>query len=93
MHIKEFALLVLVSTFSISYYQSVRIDAFGKPTQQEFELKSYDSEPDATGVILYESGNYYAVSIVKRTAVRLVMEIHRKIKVLDAKKFEYSTIV
>ncbi|CAM3457836.1 hypothetical protein [Aequorivita lipolytica] len=89
---KKIAFLLLVSTFYLSYSQSERIDEFGKPTQNEFELKSYESEPDATGIILYESGNYYAVSIVKRTAVRLVKEIHRKIKVIDAKKFDYTTV-
>ena len=89
---KKFSFILLVSTFYISYSQSERIDEFGKPTQMEFELKSYESEPDATGVILYESGNYYAVSIVKKTAVRLVKEIYRKIKVLDAKKFDYATV-
>jgi len=92
MYFKEIVLLVLLSTFSVSYSQSVRIDEFGKPSQEELELRNYEPEPDAPGVILYESGNYYAVSIIKKTAVRLVMEIHRKVKVLDAKKFEYSTV-
>ncbi|WP_181566742.1 DUF3857 domain-containing protein [Aequorivita sp. CIP111184] len=56
------------------------------------ELKYYEAEPEAAGVILYESGNYYAVSIVKKTAFRLVMEVHRKIKVLDITRFGNSTI-
>lgn len=85
-------LLITCSSTQRVYSQSVRIDIFGSPTQQEFDLKTLESEPDAPGVILYEAGNYYAVSIVRRTAVRLVKEIHRKIKVIDAKKFDYSTI-
>lgn len=89
---KRIALLFLVFPFCFSYSQSERNDEFGKPTQKEFELKSYEAEPDATGVILYESGNYYAIPIVKRTSVRLVKEVHRKIKVFDAKKFDYATV-
>lgn len=92
MYFKEIVVFIVLCTFSISHSQTVRIDEFGKPTQEELELKTYASEPDAPGVILYESGNYYAVSIIKRTEVRLVMEIHRKIKVVDAKKFDYSTV-
>lgn len=89
---KKFTFLFFLFTFFLSHSQSGRIDEFGKPTQKEFELKSYESEPDATGVILYESANYYAIPIVKRTSVRLVKEIHRKVKVFDAKKFDYATV-
>lgn len=84
--------LLLFFSFCLSYSQSGRIDIFGKPSKEEFELKNYEAEPDAAGVILYESGNYYAVSIIKRNAFRLAVEIHRKIKVLDAAKFDHSTI-
>src|SRR5690606_951148 len=84
--------LILFSSFHLSYSQSGRIDEFGKPNKQELELRNYEAEPEASGVILYESGNYYAVSIIKKTAFRLVMEIHRKVKVLDAAKFGNSTI-
>ena len=89
---KKFAFLFFIFTFCLSFSQSGRIDEFGKPSKQELELNNYEAEPEAVGVILYESGNYYAVSIVKRTAFRLVMEIHRKIKVFDAAKFDDSTV-
>ncbi|SDW57864.1 hypothetical protein [Aequorivita viscosa] len=92
MFVKKFNLLALLLLCSFAYSQSMRIDAFGKPSQHELKLKRYDPEPDASGVILYEAGNYYAVSIVRRNAVRLVKEIHRKIKVLDANKFDLTTI-
>ena len=89
---KKYIFLVLISCFNFSYSQTARTDEFGKPTKEELDLKSYEAEPEAAGVILYESGNYYAVSIVKRNAFRLVMEIHRKVKVFDVAKFENSTI-
>src|SRR5690554_2010358 len=92
MFVKKFNLLALLLLCSFTYSQSMRIDAFGKPSQHELKLKRYDPEPDASGVILYEAGNYYAVSIVRRNAVRLVKEIHRKIKVLDANKFYLTKI-
>src|SRR5690606_31157220 len=84
--------LLLITIFQFSHSQSVRIDEFGKPTPEEYEIEQFSTEPDAAGIILYESGNYYAVSIVRRNAVRLVKEIHRKIKVLDSKKFDFANI-
>ncbi|OAD90148.1 hypothetical protein A7A78_08000 [Aequorivita soesokkakensis] len=92
MHLKKYFFLLLFSSFYLSYSQSGRIDEFGKPSKEELELKSYEAEPEAAGVVLYESGNYYAVSIVKRTAFRLVMEIHRKVKVFDVAKFGSSSV-
>lgn len=82
---------VLLTAFS-SHSQSERSDVFGEPTANEFSLKFYEDEPNAPGVILYESGNYYAIPIIKRTSVRLVKEVHRKVKVFDAKKFNYATV-
>lgn len=92
MSLKKCLFLLLLSCFSLSYSQSGRISEFGKPSKEELELKVYEDEPDAAGVVLYESGNYYAVSIIKRTAFRLVMEIHRKVKVFDVAKFGSSTV-
>ena len=92
MLIKRCLFLLLLSSFYLTHSQSGRIDEFGKPSKEELELKRYDGEPEAVGVVLYESGNYYAVSIVKKTAFRLVMEIHRKVKVFDVTKFGNSTV-
>jgi len=88
----KFPVLFLIFCCFIAHSQPGPVYEFGKPNKQEFELKNYESEPEAAAVILYESGNYYAVSIVKKTAFRLVMEIQRKIKVFDATKFNNSTI-
>lgn len=92
MLIKKIAVFVFALSIQITFSQSERNDEFGQPTANEFELKSYESEPDATGVILYESGYYYAIPIIKKTAVRLVKEVHVKTKVFDAKKFDFATI-
>ncbi len=92
MSLKRYLSLLLFLSFYLSHSQSEYIHEFGKPTKQELALKNYEAEPEAAGVVLYESGNYYAVSIVKKTAFRLVMEIHRKVKVLDVAKFGNSTV-
>src|SRR5690554_554155 len=84
--------LILFLIVGSIYSQSERQDVFGHPTAQEFALEKYDDEPNAAGIILYESGYYYAIPVVKRTSTRLVKEVHRKIKVIDAKKFDYATI-
>jgi len=92
MFFKKFAFLFLVSTFYLSHSQSERIDQFGEPTIKEFELQIYDEEPDAPGIILYESGNYYAIPLKRTTSAKLVKEVHRKFKVFDAKKFNSGTV-
>ena len=84
-------LLFFIATI-YCHSQTQRIDEFGKPSRQELDLKKYEAEPEASGVILYESGNYYAASSTTYNAVRLVKEIHRKIKVLNAKTFDYATV-
>ena len=89
---KRIAFVLLIVAYHYSHSQTIRIDEFGKPSEKEYELAEFPTEPDAAGIVLYESGNYYAVSIVRRNAVRLVKEIHRKIKVLDAKKFDFANI-
>lgn len=63
---------------------------FGNPTQADYDLTTYPADPDATGVVLFESGYYYADVI--NDYIRLVNVVHVKIKVLDAKNFEHATI-
>ncbi len=92
MPIKKISVFVFVLFANVTFSQSDINIEFGKPTAKDFEINSYESEPEAAGVVLYESGNYYAVSIVKKTAFRLVKEIHRKIKVFDVAKFGDYTV-
>src|SRR5690606_4130924 len=92
MVLHRFTFLFFALTSQLLCSQIERNDVFANPKNEEFQLKSYAPEPDAPGVILYEAGYYYAIPIIKRTSVRLVKEIHRKILVLDAKKFDYSTV-
>lgn len=92
MYLNQYFLVLFLLASTLSFSQLERTDTFGEPSTSDFELEEYKEEPEATGAILYESANFYALSNIKRNNVRLVKEIHRKIKVFDAKKFDYSTV-
>lgn len=62
---------------------------FGEPSQGEFLLEVYPPDPDAPGVILYERGNFTVDAA--DGYIRLIKEVHRKIKIFDAKNFDYSS--
>jgi len=64
---------------------------FGKPSIEDFNLKTYPKDSEATGVVLFEKGKNY-VKLIKGY-VRLIKEVHTKIKVLDAKNFEEATVL
>ncbi len=90
--VRNLVLFISVFFYSVVFSQELKTAEFGSPTESEFLLENYSPEPEASGVILFESGNYYAIPIIKRTSVRLVKEVHRKIKVFDAKKFDFATV-
>lgn len=89
-------LKILVSTslflFSISLVaQQKQISIFGEPTLEDYALKTYKEDPEAAAIVLYEQGNYHFENINEKY-IRLVKDVYRKIKVLDAKKFEEGEI-
>ncbi|MDN3725198.1 DUF3857 domain-containing protein [Aequorivita sp. SDUM287046] len=75
--------------FSHSYPQLLPIHTFGEPLNEEFNMTSYSKDPEAAGVVLYERGNYTVDAA--DGYIRLIKEVHRKIKVFDAKNFKYSS--
>jgi len=75
-------------SFCFSQTQAVHI--FGEPLNEEFSMTSYSLDPSATGVVLYERGNYTVDAA--DGYIRLIKEVHRKIKVFDAKNFKYATV-
>ncbi len=88
MYLKYFSALVLFLTFSATSAQMP--DTFGKLTNSEKQLTSYDKDSTAHAVVLHERGDNYYKLIDRR--VRLVKEYHTKIKILDEKGFGYGTI-
>lgn len=51
-------------------------------------MTSYSKDPTAAGVVLYERGNYTVDAA--DGYIRLIKEVHRKIKIFDLKNFDYS---
>lgn len=90
MSIKTFLLLICLVLGQHISAQHTFIPEFGKPLDQEFELTEYKPDLEAAGIVLYERGNY-AVKIVDGYA-RLIKNVHRKIKVFNAKNFKYATV-
>lgn len=78
--------LLLVLLFSQTYSQTRQKAIFGEPTQEEFNMTTYAKDPEAAAVVLFESGDY-SFKLIDRY-VRLVKEIHIKIKVFNAKEFK-----
>lgn len=89
MSLKNLLFLSCYSIISICYSQTNGIHTFGEPLNEEFTMTSYALDPEATAVVLYERGNYTVDAA--DGYIRLFKEVHRKIKVFDAKNFDYST--
>ena len=83
-------LIIALFTSTFIYSQQSKSAEFGKPDQQELTMSSYPMDPEATGVVLYEKGQY-TIDVV-RNYILLTKEVHVKTKVLDASKFKESTI-
>ena len=84
-----FLFIIILNSFLLQAQQRKTAE-FGNPTQSEFSLFKYQKDPTANGVVLFESGKNY-VEIVDNY-IRLIKEVHRKIKVFDAKNFKHATV-
>lgn len=89
MQLKTFLFLSCYSVVIFCYSQTPTEHTFGEPLPEEFAMTSYSADPDATGVVLYERGNYTVDAA--DGYIRLIKEVHRKIKVFDSKNFDYAT--
>jgi len=88
---------LLISLFFLflntSVYCQQKVTAeFGKPDSYELQLTSYPKDPDAAGVVLFEKGKNYVKLVENNSYIKLIKEVHRKIKVIDAKNFEESVV-
>jgi len=81
-----FLLFLTTTTFSQERVKAV----FGEPSLGELNMSQYDPDPEASAVVLFESANN-RVELVG-DYLRLVKEVHRKIKVLNPKDFKHSTV-
>lgn len=85
-----FSLLILIFSLQNSFSQIRKIAEFGKPTLNEFRLTSYEKDPGAAGVVLFESGENKIK--LQDNRILLIKEVHRKIKVIDAKNFNNAMV-
>ncbi len=64
--------------------------AFGVLTEEDRSFTSYEKDPDAPAVVLYEVGDNYFKEI--KNVIRLVKRYHVKIKILTTQGFEQGDI-
>ncbi|MAK34760.1 MAG: hypothetical protein CMC15_01100 [Flavobacteriaceae bacterium] len=81
-------ILLLIAVESIA--QDRQQAVFGEPTHTELEMTSYAQDPDAAAVVLFEKGKTYVKLI--NSKIRLMKEVHRKVKVLDASKYTEAAV-
>lgn len=84
-----FSQVLLFLCLALPFHQS-EAQIFGKPTKEEISMVSYAPDPEASGVVLYEKGNYNVKQV--GNYLRLIKEVYVKTKVLDARKFDQATI-
>ena len=71
---------------SLVFGQAKQSAIFGSPFPSEIHMTEYKGDPEASAVVLFESGTYY-FDIIDEEAM-LFRVVHRKIKVLDASKYD-----
>lgn len=90
MSIKIFTIAVCLFLFQIFHAQNSVLHKFGEPMSEEFGMNNYNLEPEAPGVILYERGSYSVDEV--DGYIRLIKNVHQKIKVFDAKNFKHASV-
>ena len=74
--LKTLFISLIFFSFLCCYSQTIPPHTFGTPFPEEFNMKSYPLDPDASGVILYERGNYTVDAA--DGYIRLIKEVHQK---------------
>ena len=81
---------VILLFFQFTQAQISLVHTFGQPLSEEFSLTKYPQDPEAAGVVLYERGNYTVD--VSDGYIILIKNVHRKMKVFDAKNFKHASV-
>ncbi len=95
-----FVILFLISFSSFSYGQFSKemTSKFGKVTQEEVEMKTYELYPDAEAVVLFETCEIITKFAKIKTDEGIMYrpvttkEIHRRIKIFNKTAFEQGNI-
>lgn len=87
---KIYSILACLYLFQNVSAQETYVHTFGEPLREEFALQKYDPDPEATGVVLYERGNYTIDEV--DGYIRIIKLVHVKKKVFNAKNFKHATV-
>src|SRR5690554_570434 len=90
MHLKTFLLIAFIFLFQNMNAQETYVHTFGEPLQEEYALNKYTPDLEASGVVLYERGNYTIDAV--GDYIRIIKHVHVKMKVFNAKDFKHATI-
>ncbi|MFS4493741.1 DUF3857 domain-containing protein [Maribacter sp. 2308TA10-17] len=90
MAIKYAYIILAILFFQYTLEAQIPKEDFGKLTYQERTMTAYDKDTTANAVVLYERGDNY-FTVVKRK-IRLVIEYHGKIKILNKKAYDLGTV-
>ncbi|GAB5401373.1 MAG: hypothetical protein Aureis2KO_29580 [Aureisphaera sp.] len=83
-------LVILLLTSNLSAQSPKKVE-FGKPSQEDWSLERYANDPDAEAIELYSKGKV-SVFLTEHRYLRIKKVVHKKIKVLDADRFDGATI-
>lgn len=87
-----FTLLLLISFFVNVNSQEKKLATFGETTIHDREISQYEKDPEAAAIVLFEKGKV-SVKLNRHRYLVLNTDVHIKIKVLDAKKFEEDATI
>ena len=85
-----FIIITLIFSNYLGFSQERQTAEFGKPSESDFALNNYEKDSTAAAVVLFEQG-YYSFEKVGN-GIKLVKQVHTKIKVFDSKNFDGGTV-
>ncbi len=91
MNFRNACLLLTLLISNILYAQLKKEVVFGELSYEDKEFENYPKDPEAEAVVLYSKGKV-SIKLTEHRYLRLVKVVHKKIKVLDVRRFEGSTI-
>lgn len=74
----------------ICFSQERHTAEFGKPSDRDFSINIYEKDTTAAAVVLFEQGYYYYDKV--GSSIKLIKQVHCKIKVFDSKRFYGGTV-
>lgn len=91
MRFRTFIIFILFLYVSfLGFSQERQKTEFGYLSPNDISLNIYEKDSIATAVVLFEQGYYYFDAVGDN--IKLIKEVHRKIKVFDSKKFNGGTV-